>query len=527
MTVALVVLGVALFLFGLVLRVWMVDHLPITSDQAVNGLMSLGIVHGHFGAITWGQRYGGVEPYVTSVLFALFGHSDTTLNLTPTVLSVTASVLVYLVGRHFLPRALAGLAAVAVWVWPAMVVRNGATELGYRYACLNLGLLAILCAIWVRSRGLSTARVALLGLVLGLCLWANPDSVYFLVPCGVLVAPGVVRGWSTDRQRTARELLCGVVGVLVGGLPLWWSTQTHHAVSLSPFPGTISTRAHALVAHAAPLAVGVQAPDTGAWFGGPAVGVTVLVVLTVAVTLGIVWAVALHRPRTIVALVAFVVAYPIIYSLLPGTWFWQDGRYILYLPYVLIIVALYPLGLLRWRRLVTAAVAVVVLGAAVVSAAELKGAVPGLTFSALPHALVVKRISFAPLARVLERRRVTLGYAGYWVAYNLDFESGGAMRFTPTQFDTVRNVSYFFAVKAQPRPTWVLCRPDRAATCARYAGDSEVDPPGVTWTSMTTWLKRRAIAYTTVSVDGFTAFFPSAKVTPAELHPAVRARASR
>ena len=87
--------------------------------------MSLGIVHGHFGAITWGQTYGGVEPYVTSVLFAVFGHSDTTLNLTPVVLSVTASLLVYVIGRHFLPRTLAGLAALAVWVWPAIVVSNG------------------------------------------------------------------------------------------------------------------------------------------------------------------------------------------------------------------------------------------------------------------------------------------------------------------------------------------------------------------------------------------------------------------
>jgi hypothetical protein len=480
--------------------------------------MSLGIVHGHYGAVTWGQKYGGVEPYVTSVLFALFGHSDTTLNLTPTVLSVTASVLVYLIGRHFLPGALAGLAAVAVWVWPAIVVLNGATELGYRYACLNLGLLAILSAISVRVRGPSRTRFALLGLVLGLCLWANPDSIYFLVPCGVLVAPGVIRGWGSDRQRTANQLLCGVVGVLVGGIPLWWSTQTHHSVTLSPFPGTISTRSHALVAHAVPLALGVQVPDTGAWFGGQATGVTLFVAFGGAVILGIIWAVARHRPRVIVALVAFVAAYPIIYLLLPGTWYWQDGRYILYFPYVFIIVALYPLGLLRWRRLVTATVALVVLGAALVTAVQLNSAVPGLGFGALSQALVVKRASFAPLASALERRRVTLGYAGYWVAYNLDFESGGAMRFTPTQFDTVRNVTYFLAVKAEARPAWILCGPDNQVTCARNAGDAEVDPPGVSWTSMMSWLKRYRIAYTTVSADGFTAFFPSARVTPAQLH---------
>jgi hypothetical protein len=361
--------------------------------------------------------------------------------------------------------------------------------------------------------------------VLGLSLWANPDCVYFLVPCAVLVAPGVIRGWSSERQKTATELLGAVIGAFVGGLPLWWSTQTHHGVALSPYPGTISTRAHALVAHAAPLAVGVQVPGTGHWFGGPVVGITLFIAVIAAVVFGLVWAVARHRPRPIVALIAFVVAYPIIYTLLPATWQWQDGRYILYLPYVFIVVALYPLGVVRWRRLATAATAVLILGAALITAAELNTAVPGLSFSALPHALVVKRISFSPLAQALERRHITVGYAGYWVAYNMDFESGGALRFTPTEFDTVRNDSYFFEARADPRPTWILCRPDRTAMCVAEAGNARVDPPGVTWTSLSSWLARHHIAYGSVSVGGFTAFFPNARVTPVQLHPALRARA--
>src|ERR1700722_5121999 len=98
-------------------RLWIVDHSPINSDQAVVGLMARGILHGHFVAFFWGQHYAGLEPYLTSVLFALFGSSDTVLNLTPVVLAVTASVLVYLIGRYYLSRVLAGLAALAVWVW--------------------------------------------------------------------------------------------------------------------------------------------------------------------------------------------------------------------------------------------------------------------------------------------------------------------------------------------------------------------------------------------------------------------------
>src|SRR6202035_2325364 len=107
------------------------------------------------------------------------------------------------------------------------------------------------------------------------------------------------------------------------------------------------------------------------------------------------------------------------------------------------------------------------------------------------------------------------------------FESGGVLRVTPTEFDTVRNDPYFFAARADPRPPWIVCRPDRAATCAAAAGNPRVNPPDVTWASLSSWLRRHHIAYTTASVDGFTVFFPSVRVTPAQLHPPVRARASR
>jgi hypothetical protein len=308
-----------------------------------------------------------------------------------------------------------------------------------------------------------------------------------------------------------------LTGVVVGGLPFWWSTFSNHTVSVAPYPGTVTTRASALARHAAPLAVGVQVPGTGAWFGGRIVGVTVFVGVIVAVAAGITWALARHRPRAVVALVTFVVAYPIIYSLLPGTWYWQDGRYILYLPYLFIVVALYPLGRLRWRRLIAAATAVVVLGAGVTSAVELTRAVPGFSIGALPHAFAVNRISLAPLARALESHRIRLGYAGYWVAYNLDFESGGALTFTPTDSDVVRNTAFLRQVTGAARPAWLLCKPDDARRCAHLVGAAAVDPPGLTWASFTSWLQRRGISYETLSADGFGVIVPGTKVTPSLL----------
>jgi hypothetical protein len=151
---ALAALAVVLGFLGLAERVWLVDHFPINSDQAVVGLMARGILHGHFVAFFWGQHYAGAEPYLTSALFALLGPSDTALNLTPVVLSVTATYLVYRVARYYLPYPFTVLAALAVWLWPLISLTSGTEEIGYVFACLNFGLLAVLFATRIRlSRG--------------------------------------------------------------------------------------------------------------------------------------------------------------------------------------------------------------------------------------------------------------------------------------------------------------------------------------------------------------------------------------
>jgi hypothetical protein len=247
--------------------------------------------------------------------------------------------------------------------------------------------------------------------------------------------------------------------------------------------------------------------------GGEAIGIGVLVAVTVALVLGTARALVSHQPRTIVALVAFVLAYPIIYSLLPGTWYWHDGRYVVYLPYLFVVVAFYALGLLHWRRLITAATAIIVLGAAAATGVELTRTVPGLSPRQIPHAFSVHRISLAPLAVVLERRRLRVGYAGYWVAYDLDFESGGALTFTPTTADAVRNSTYLLDAERAPRPAWILCEPGQSVICRHLVGSATIDPPGVTWTSFTSWLTSHGIGYRTFSAPGFGVVVPVRKVT--------------
>ena len=85
-----------------------------------------------------------------------------------------------------------------------------------------------------------------------------------------------------------------------------------------------------------PIDVDLRRLPTGAWLvGGIAGGLlvaTVLVALVVA-TLGCL----ARRDRSTACAVA-VLAFPFLFSAQPGTWFWEDGRYIVFLSPLLAIV---------------------------------------------------------------------------------------------------------------------------------------------------------------------------------------------
>ena len=185
------VLAAGLGALGLLMRLWLLWHRSINSDEAVVGLMARDILHGHFSAFYWGQDYGGVEPYVTAALFGVFGQNDVTLNLAPAVLSAASSVLVWRIARYVLAEPVAVLVGLATWVWPVAVVVYSTQESGFRYATLTLGLTAVLFATQIRCRGSTWPRWLCFGLSIGACVWSSPESVYFVVPCALLAVPAL------------------------------------------------------------------------------------------------------------------------------------------------------------------------------------------------------------------------------------------------------------------------------------------------------------------------------------------------
>ena len=446
--------GVVLALLGVAERVWMVDHFPINSDQAVVGLVAKGILHGHFVAFLWGQHYAGVEPYVTSVLFALFGSSDTVLNFTPVVLSVSATCLVYVVGRSYVPRVFAALAALAVWVWPLISLTSSTEEGGYVLACLNLGLLAVLFATRIRlAGGRRPLNWAMLGLSVGGCDVVQPRGacISWCRACSrwarrrAEVGRTERRRRLQSRRRHGRDRT-GWPALLVGhgGDALRHRHPSEHR-ALPGHPGHSGDVDDSATPSLSPWDCSARIPAH--WFGPPTwprPGWSSCFSSWPEPSPGPWSGTGLGRSWP---LVAFVAAYLVIYPLLPPTFSWQDGRYIFFLPFLFIIVACIPLGrgaVASWRwgsgRLVVAAMACV-------TVLEIPAVFAGFSATAAGHALAVARGRPRALWPWPWRRRTSCGATPpIGSAYKLDFESDGALTYSPIPTDNLRNNAYLAAV---------------------------------------------------------------------------------
>ena len=214
--------------YGIVIRVWLLTHLPLFGDEAVVGLMGRGILAGRLDAFYWGQNYGGAEPYAVAAVLGPINGGPMGLNATPAILAAVASVVAYGVlrtGRASRPLAAAGGAM--VWIWPYAATWNSVREIGFRGATLCCGLVLVLCALRVHQHRAGTTTRLFLGLAAGAGWWASPEIVYFAVPAVVLLVNGWDRLFSSPAVEQRRwsgpwhvsPLLLSTAGFVIGALP--------------------------------------------------------------------------------------------------------------------------------------------------------------------------------------------------------------------------------------------------------------------------------------------------------------------
>ncbi len=543
--VAVTVLVVAAALglaYGLILRVWLLVQLPIWGDEAIVGIMARAIDDGHFTAFYLGQHYGGLEPYLVALGLKVGGGGEPAMNAVPAVLSAIAAALVggltYAAGRS---RPLALAAAAAAWVWPYVVIWQSVREGGFREATLCCGVAALLFSVKVYRRRAGPGTFLVLGLALGLGWWASPEIGYFALPLLVLLAawwwavsrPAVPATSTTDREPTRWVALVLVAaGGLVGSLPWWYANAHTGFASLQrgslPANGgaTYGERFSVFFHYMLPMQLGVRTVLSGSWVGGPAVGkllYAVVLVVIAAAAVRAVWT-ALRSRATVVplAMAVGVVAYPFLYAAAPGTAYWNDGRYGIYLPTLVVLLLATVLTSLDVRtsgaghvRAPARHVALALGTAGVLGALCLT--VVGARTAGVPAAFFTSwHNGDTPMEQVVAAMRehhITAAYGDYWTAYDLDYLSGGHPAVSPSPLDVNRSTSIAAEVASAKKPAWLFFAPSETARAATVFLNPQPGPGPYTEGTFEAHLTALGIPYKVVKLGILDAVVPERKLS--------------
>jgi hypothetical protein len=535
--VVLVVAALAV-VYGLVLRVWLLVELPVWGDEAIVGIMARAIDGGHFTAFYLGQHYGGLEPYLVALGLKVGGGGEPALNGTPAVLCALGAVLVGAVTLAATrSRPLAFAATAVVWVWPYVVIWQSVREGGFREATLCCGFAALLCCVRVYRRRAGPGTFLLLGGALGLGWWASPEIGYFALSCLVLL---LAWWWVASRPHVAGDsagenepsrlgaLALVVGGGLVGSLP-WLYANAHTgfaSLKSSSLPAnggaTYGERVSVFFHYMLPMQLGVRTVGSGAWVGGSSIGTllyAVALLLIAAACARAVWVALGERSELVpAALAAGVVAYPFLYAAAPGTAYWQDGRYGIYLPALVVVLFVTSLGTLRAKQSGSdGAPTPVARGALVLAAAGVMASlcltVAGARTAGVPATFFTSwRFGDAPMEQVvqgLRQHHITHAYGDYWTAYDLDFLSGGSPAISPSRLDTVRSTGLAAELASAKDPAWLFFAPDEASRAATIFGNPQTGPGPYTEQTFEAHLKALGIGYTVVKLGVLDAVVPA------------------
>jgi hypothetical protein len=463
------------------------------------------------------------------------------------LLSVISALLVWRIAKRFVadPR-LAVLAGALAWAAPLPVVYQSTNEGGFRGVVQVCGLGLVLLSLRILDGRSGFPEFVALGLLAGIGWWAVPEIVYFYLPtllllCGAFLPRVRARQWEWMLRRTAST----VASAVVGALPWLWANFHSGFASLHTggYPGASAPgnpgflgRLRLFYQAALPLQLALRREATGTWvFGAPGASwlhraaLVVIVVLMISALLAVIALCLLHRRRS-QALALSILAFPLLVALQPGTWYWQDGRYTAYLGSFLALataIACEQAGHLWWRRrsqpshvqrsgdgaaarwIMSAGVTLILL-LTIANFHESFGVGPASYFKAwnTPNSTV------SNTAASLEAHGVVDGYADYWVAYSLDFVSGGRLHLTVDGSDPNRMPGLTARVQSAPSQSWLFLPNDPLAAAQQFGGTPAlVGPSGISEARFTQQLVRHHITYRTAWVGIFEVVTPARSVT--------------
>jgi hypothetical protein len=519
---------------GAAMRGWYLFHRPTTSDEAIAGLMANQILHGHFSTFYWDQAYGGVEPYVIAARLAIFGNSTFLLALVPTLLSVGSGFVTWRIARRLVPDpALAALAAAAAWVGPQTIPYNATYEYGFRGVTLLLGLLLVLFSLRILDGDRRPLMFVGLGLAAGVGWWSSPEIVYFAVPAALLVLVAIFQSRTTARSgHWLRNSLIGAGAMVVGALPWLWTNVHSGFASLKSSTFNVPAgaphyagRLRLFFHFSIPILFSLRSGSVGTWLYQRDISIAILAVLLLVLAAALVLCfLSGWRQRAI----AFgVVVFPFLVVISPATWFWEDGRYVGFV--VPLFVLVFMVGCFDVARRLAdrradkpdevRAVGRLLFGGLVVILMFLSVANFDATTTPLrgffdgwgnPDGPTVRSIS------KLESDGVRDGYAGYWIAYRLDFLSAGKLQLTVAGSDPDRWVNLNQEVHDAPSTSWIFVRVTPISQ-SQFSGAAASGPGGLTEAQLTADLRRSDTHYRVVTSGFLQAVVPDRPLTPAEV----------
>jgi Dolichyl-phosphate-mannose-protein mannosyltransferase len=525
--------------YGIFIRLWFLFHLTISSDEANAGMLAEQILHGHFHAFYPGQVYGGAEFYALAVVVGIGGHNSFSLHLEPILFSVAAAVLIWRVSLRLVrSRPIAALAGVFVLAAPEVNIATSSIYQG-RGLPLCCGLICVLIGLRLLDEADSLQnRKGLLdlgafGLAAGLGWWSMPEITYFYPAAGLLLLGAFVvrREGAWIRARLARLGLV-VLTFVVGALPWIWDNVMTHFASLNTASleggtqGTLwvqlSTHFHPFILYVLPMELGLREQQSGAWFGDEVISYVVAVLVFALLALSLIT--CLWKPGRSRAIAISALFFPILYSINPGTWFWQDGRYAVYLAPLLVLTIAIGVDEVSFRlhdrvpsrglHLGEAAMTVIVLGSLVLSAIAF-GDATGVSVSTIGRGWGSPDAKTLSAIKTIEAAGVTDGYADYWVAYKLDYLSDGGLVIDTSGIgaDLDRWPNIDAIVTAAPKAAWLFVPPDGTIT-AESAFTVLGGPNGEAESDFIAGLKQAHIRYRVVDAGVLQAVIAQQKVPP-------------
>ncbi len=430
----------------LLLLAW--DVFPFNADEAVVGLMARHILAGERPIFFYGQAYmGSLDAYLVAGVFAALGESVLAIRLTQVFLYLGTIITTIFIARKVFGTMVSGWVAGVLLMVPTVntTLYTTASLGGYGEALLIGNLILLIGLSIYQKNGISkwpiTIEPLLLGMAMGVGLWANGLTLIYSLPVALMILVLVFTRGRQSVGRAALMLALILLGFFIGSLP-WWifaaqngmlallSELTGSAVAVETQSWLSITGQHALnlVLFGLTALLGLRPPWEVRWLVEPLIP-PVLVFWIFCVGYGIRQTAKGDRcvPFRLLGGVALMLIAAFLF-----TPFGVDpsGRYFLPLSVLLSLAAGGLIASMKQVKWQIGVVGLILLfqGWGTLDCARINP--PGITtqFNSIS---VVDTSYQAELISFLRENGATRGYSNYWVAYPLAFLSGEEVIYSP------------------------------------------------------------------------------------------------